>query len=156
MRIFLKALMFLCVICAFTEPVSATLVDWSALNWPAGSLSNSYDVDPSSSGNDVTITVSGDTGQLQPATGSGQQTPAITSNLEGGFGAGHMSLQLALDLTSHLQGVTITIDLCDLNYRNTNRAHDHCSWPKRQPGRHRPKSSAHWHGLHVRHRSDLS
>ena len=29
------------------------MVDWSTLSWPAGSLSNSYDVDPDSAGNDV-------------------------------------------------------------------------------------------------------
>jgi hypothetical protein len=99
---------------AFTASASAAMVDWSTQSWSAGSLSNSYDVDPSNPANDVTITVSGDTGQLQPAAGTGQQTPAITSNLEGGFGAGHMSLQLAIDLTSNAQGITVTIDFSAL------------------------------------------
>lgn len=93
---------------------SATLVDWSTVTWPEGSLSNSFDVDPGSPGNDVTITVSGDTALLQPASNGGQQTPAVTSDLEGGFGAGHMSLQLGLNLTSNAQGVTITINFSAL------------------------------------------
>lgn len=64
------------VTCVLASSASAALVDWSALSWPAGSLSNSYDVDPSSSGSDGTVTVSGDTGQLQPSLASSnlQQT----------------------------------------------------------------------------------
>jgi hypothetical protein len=56
MGLLFKTLAFFCAIFAFTGSASAALVDWSALNWPAGSLSNSYDVDPASAGNDVTVT----------------------------------------------------------------------------------------------------
>jgi len=65
MRLLLYALALFCAIFSLCGTASAVLVDWSALSWPAGSLSNSYDVDPASTGNDVTITVSGDTAQLQ-------------------------------------------------------------------------------------------
>jgi hypothetical protein len=93
----------------------AVLVDWSAETWTPGSLTNSFDVDPGTAGNDVTATVSGDTAQLRASlTGGGQQTPAITSNLLGGFAAGHMSLQLAVDLANNTQGVTVTIDFSNL------------------------------------------
>ena len=114
MRLLLYALALFCAIFALSGTASAVVLDWSALSWTPGSLSNSYDVDPASPGNDVTVTVSGDTARLQPASVGGQQTPAITSNIEGGFGAGHMSLQMGIDLTSNTQGVTITIDFSSL------------------------------------------
>ena len=112
---FFKALAFFCAICAFTEPASAALVDWSALNWPAGSLSNSYDVDPASPGNDVTVTIGGDTGQLQPGLVSpNPQTPAITRAFDGGLGTSPLTLELALNLTSNAQSVTFTLDFSAL------------------------------------------
>jgi len=108
---FFKALAFFCAICAFTEPASAALVDWSAQNWPAGSLNNSYDVDPASAGNDVTVTIGGDTGQLQPSLVSpNPQTPAITRAFDGGLGTNPYTLELALNLTSNAQSVTFTLD----------------------------------------------
>ena len=104
-----------CTICAFSGTASAVLVDWSALNWPAGSLSNSYDVDPSNAGNDVTVTIAGDTGQLQPSLASGNpQTPAITRAFDGGLGTSPSTLELALNLTSNSQSVTFTIDFSAL------------------------------------------
>src|SRR6266852_43099 len=57
MRLLLFALALFCAIFSLCGTASAVLVDWSALSWPAGSLSNSYDVDPASPGNDVTVTV---------------------------------------------------------------------------------------------------
>src|SRR2546429_1687663 len=104
-----------CTICAFTGTASAVLVDWSALNWPAGSLTNSYDVDPSNAGNDVTVTISGDTGQLQPSLTAGNpQTPVIGRAFDGGLGTSPYTLELALNLTSNTQSVTFTIDFSAL------------------------------------------
>jgi len=100
---------------AFSESASAVLVDWSALNWPAGSLSNSYDVDPANTGNDVTVTLSGDTGRLQPSLAAGNpQTPAITRAFDGGLGTSPYTLELALDLTSNTQSVTFTLNFSAL------------------------------------------
>src|SRR6266513_1666953 len=114
MGLLFKTLGFFCAICV-TESASAALVDWSALNWPAGSLSNSYDVDPASSGNDVTATISGDTGQLQPSLVSGSpQTPAITRAFDGGLGTSPLTLEMALDLTSNAQSTTFTLDFSAL------------------------------------------
>ena len=111
----LKTLAFLCAICAFTEPASAVLVDWNTLTWPAGSLSNSYDVDPANAGNDVTTTVSGDTGQLQPSLVSpNPQTPAITRAFDGGLVTSPFTLELALNLTSNAQSVIFTLDFSAL------------------------------------------
>src|SRR2546421_1736491 len=104
-----------CTIYAFTGTASAVLVDWSALNWPAGSLTNSYDVDPANAGNDVTVTISGDTGQLQPSLVSGSpQTPAITRAFDGGLGTSPLTLEMALNLTSNTQSVTFTLDFSAL------------------------------------------
>src|SRR5438067_4716474 len=105
-----RALILFCVIWGFTASASAVLVDWSALNWPAGSLSNSYDVDPANAGNDVTATISGDIGQLQQSLASGNpQTPAITRAFDGGLGTSPLTLELALNLTSNTQSVTFTL-----------------------------------------------
>jgi len=115
MRLLCKTLGLFCTICAFTGSASAVLVDWSALSWPAGSLSNSYDVDPSNPGSDVTVTISGDTGQLQPSLVSpNPQTPAITRAFDGGLGTSPHTLELALDLTSNTQSVTFTLDFSAL------------------------------------------
>ncbi|MCD6051601.1 MAG: hypothetical protein K0Q55_3010, partial [Verrucomicrobia bacterium] len=42
----------------------AVVLDWDLVNWSSGSLSQSYDIDASNPGNDITITISGDTGYL--------------------------------------------------------------------------------------------
>ncbi|SRR5581483_4967423 len=88
----------------------AILVDWSTVTWTPGSLSNSYDVDPANPGNDLTVAVTGDTGQLQPSLATGNpQTPAITNAFDGGLSPGHSTLELALNLASNAQSVTVTI-----------------------------------------------
>lgn len=89
----------------------ATLVDWSALAWSPGTLSNSYDVEPTNPGNDVTFTVSGDTAQLQTSLAApNPQTPAITGALQGGFSPAHVNLELAVNLTNNAQAVTVMIN----------------------------------------------
>jgi hypothetical protein len=79
---------------------SAVTLSWSTVTWTAGSLSNSYDVDPSNPGNDITITVSGNTGNL------GGTSPSIGSNLGG---TGRASWQLAPTFTLASQTLTVTI-----------------------------------------------
>lgn len=110
-----KIFFLICAICSIARPASSALVDWSTLTWPAGSLSNSYDVDAGSAGNDVTMTISGDTAQLQTSTVAGApQTPAITRAFDGGLGTSPMTLELALNLTSNAQSVTFTLDFSAL------------------------------------------
>ena len=105
----------LCAIAGLTSPASGVLVGWSGLTWPAGSLSNSYDVDPGTAGNDVTVTIDGDTGQLQASLVSpNPQTPAITRAFDGGLGTSPQTLELALNLTSNAQSVTFTLDFSAL------------------------------------------
>jgi hypothetical protein len=101
----------LCGFAGIYSPASAVLVDWSTLSWPSGSLSNSYNVDPGSPGNDVTVTVSGDTGQLQPSLVSpNPQTPAITRAFDGGLGTSPKTLELAVNLANNAQSVTVTLN----------------------------------------------
>jgi hypothetical protein len=101
--------------CLLPGRVSAVLVDWSTQTWTPGSLSNSFDVDPGNPGNDVTVTVSGDTGQLQPSlVAPNAQTPAITGALDGGFSPSHVNLELALNLANNTQAVTVTVNFSAL------------------------------------------
>jgi hypothetical protein len=79
---------------------SAVTLNWSTVTWTAGSLSNSYDVDPSNPGNDITITVSGNTSSL------GGTSPSIGANLGG---TGRASWQLAPTFTLASQTLTVTI-----------------------------------------------
>lgn len=89
----------------------AVSLQWGSEPWADGSLSNSFDVDPSSPGNDITVTVGGNTGQLQPELVSPNPiTPSITSDLEGGFGPSNKSLCIAIDLANQSQSVVVTVD----------------------------------------------
>jgi hypothetical protein len=89
----------------------AVTLDWNAVTWTAGSLSNSYDVDPARPGNDITVSVSGNTAQLQPELVSpNPMTPAITTDFQGGLGTAPNTLCLAADFTSQAQSVTVTVN----------------------------------------------
>jgi len=93
----------------------AVVVDWDALTWTPGTLTNSYDVDPAQTGNDITVTVTGNTGQLQPEILSPYpQTPAITTNFQGGLGTAQNTLSIAVNFTNQSQSVTVTIDFSAL------------------------------------------
>jgi hypothetical protein len=93
----------------------AVVLDWDTVTWTAGSLSNSYDVDPAKPGNDITVTVSGDTAQLVPKnTAPNPQTPALTTALQGGLGTAENTLTLAVNFTNQSQFVTITVDFSAL------------------------------------------
>lgn len=83
-------------------PVQATVLDWSAVSWTPGSLSNTYDVDGDSV-DDVTITISGDTSALV----SGY--PAITTALQGGLGSADQGLQITVDFANASQSITVTV-----------------------------------------------
>jgi len=99
-----------CAVFAISSTASAVVVDWSTITWPNGSLTNSYDVDAGSAGNDVTITVGGDTGQLQPSLVSpNPPTPAITQAFQGGLTTIPKALELALNLANTTQAVTVTV-----------------------------------------------
>ncbi len=57
-------------VCAAALAVSTSLhaatltLDWNLVTWAPGQLSQSFDIDPSNPGNDITITVSGNTNRI--------------------------------------------------------------------------------------------
>lgn len=107
--------LFFASIFALSTAARAVVVDWDTLTWTPGSLSNSYDIDPSQAGNDITVTVSGNTAQLQPEIVSPYpMTPAITTNFQGGLGTAENTLALAVNFTNQSQGITVTIDFSAL------------------------------------------
>jgi hypothetical protein len=87
------------VFCGIAGAPAVTL-DWSTVTWTAGSLSNSYDVDPSNPGNDITIAMSGNTSQFNSG------SPSIGTGLGG---TGKSSLQLAPTFANTSQSITVTI-----------------------------------------------
>ena len=93
---------------------SAITLDWDNTPWTAGTLSNSYDIDPAKAGNDVTFSISGNTNRLQPTNLSGVQTPAVTNAFAGGLSPAQNSLHIALNLASNAESVTVTLDFSAL------------------------------------------
>jgi hypothetical protein len=95
--------------------VSAVQLNWDGATWTPGTLNNSFDIDSSHAGNDVSFAITGNTSQFQQGLVSPNPlTPAITRAFDGGLSPGHNSLELALNLTSNAQTVTITIDFSSL------------------------------------------
>ena len=92
----------------------AITLDWDTVTWTAGSLTNSYDVDAAKPGNDITVTVSGNTTQLQNELSGGPMTPAITANFEGGTGSPQNSLCLAVNFANQSQAVSVTVNFSAL------------------------------------------
>ncbi|HEX8898251.1 MAG TPA: hypothetical protein VF751_06100 [Chthoniobacterales bacterium] len=94
---------------------NAVTLDWDTVTWTAGSLSNSYDIDAARPGNDITVTVSGNTAQLQQELASGNpMTPAITPDFQGGLATAPNTLCLAVNFTNQTQAVTVTVDFSAL------------------------------------------
>jgi hypothetical protein len=85
------------------------MLDWDGVAWTPGTLSNSYDVDGFSPGNDLTLAVTGSTGELVNDSVNNLPTPNINSNLEGGLNPVQNSLNIAIDLGKKDRFVTITI-----------------------------------------------
>lgn len=107
-------LLFFCLLGAASATQAVTL-DWDAVAWTAGSLNNSYDIDPAKAGNDITVTVSGNTAQLQPElVAPNPMTPAVTTDFEGGLGTAQNTLCLAVNFTNRSQFVTVTVDFSAL------------------------------------------
>src|SRR5436190_4665238 len=84
--------------CFLAANAHAIILDWDSVSWTAGSLSNSYDVDAARPGNDITVTVSGNTAQLTTELASGSpMTPAVTPDFQGGLAAAENTLCLAVN-----------------------------------------------------------
>jgi len=94
----------------FATRAPSVVLDWSALSWTPGSLTNSYDIDASNPGNDITIAVSGDTQYLRTDNvAPNPQTPDISTEKQGGYPLGALSLLFEVDYTNRFNSITITV-----------------------------------------------
>jgi hypothetical protein len=110
-----RVLIFCGSISLLASAAHAITLDWNTVTWTAGSLSNSYDVDAARPGNDITLTVSGNTALLQQELASGNpMTPAITPDFQGGAGAPVNSLCVAVNFANQSQAITVTVDFSAL------------------------------------------
>lgn len=96
----------------FRATAGAVTLDWDAVNW-TNRFNNSFDIDPASAGNDITVSVTGATAQLGSEP-TGELTPALTKNLAGGLSPIQNTLTLFVDFSSQSQTVTVTVDFSAL------------------------------------------
>ncbi len=96
----------------------AVVLDWDTTTWTAGSLNNSYDIDPSKPGNDITVALTGNTGQFAPK--SGFTIPAALNIIEGGLNPVEKSLVLHVDLANQAQSITTTVSFSSLYTQGVN------------------------------------
>lgn len=87
----------------------AVTLDWDATVWTPGTLTNSYDVDNSVPGSDLTLTFGGTTSELANDSVNNLPTPNVNTNLEGGLSPVQNSLNIAIDLGKKDRFVTVTI-----------------------------------------------
>jgi hypothetical protein len=97
----LPLILFCAVPLLARQPAAATLVDWDTLGWTPGSLSNSYDIDPNKTGNDLTFTLSDNVNTFTNDATSGVQTPAITMSLAGGVAGSKFTPTLGQSAIEH-------------------------------------------------------
>src|SRR5271166_2238149 len=91
---------FFVLFCSVATAPAPTL-DWSAVSWPAGSLSNTYN-NVGASGTNVTVTFSGNTGTLQSG------SPNTTASQIGGTGKPSLQSEVLFPSKS-TAGITVTI-----------------------------------------------
>lgn len=80
----------------------AIVLDWDSVNYSSGSFSQSFDIDPNNPGNDITITITGDTGYFA-------QNVNDNTNLTGGYSGSQQSLFMNMNYSSDTQKITINM-----------------------------------------------
>lgn len=100
----IRAAILCCVLLFVSLSAQAIVLDWSNITWTAGSLSNSYDIDPDNPGNDITITITGSTNQFFNST-----YPKVTQDFTGGISPAPDQLDLYVDFANTSQSITLTI-----------------------------------------------
>ena len=110
-----SGLVFLLAVLCHAQ-VHAITLDWDGVTWTNGSLSNSFDIDPSIAGNDLTVSVVANGGATfqQEVLAPNPLTPARAQAFQGGLASVEHSLSIALNLTSNTQSVTVTVDFSAL------------------------------------------
>jgi hypothetical protein len=110
-----RLFLFVAIIAGFAQAGHAVTLDWDGVTWTAGTLNKGFDIDPSKAGNDITVTVSGNTTQLQTElVAPNPMTPAITKDFLGGLATAQNTLCLAVNFTNQSQFVTVKIDFSAL------------------------------------------
>lgn len=104
------SLLLITTILLWVSQVQALVLDWSNITWTPGTLSNSYDIDASNPGNDITITISGDTSRFFSSS-----YPQVTQGFTGGITPTPDQLDLYVDFTKDNQAITVTVTF---NYAN--------------------------------------
>jgi hypothetical protein len=95
--------------------VQAITLDWDTATWTAGTLTHAYDIDAAKTGNDITVTVSGNTGTLTTDLAApSAMTPAIVNAFQGGLATPQNTLCLAVNFANQSQSVTVTVDFSAL------------------------------------------
>ena len=85
----------------------AVVLDWDAVTWTPG-YTNSFDVDGQQAGNDITISVAGDTSTLQ------YSTPALATQFQGGLATTEKTLVLGVDFANQTQSILVTVNFSAL------------------------------------------
>jgi hypothetical protein len=91
-------------------PLSAVTLDWDLVDWTSGNLSQSFDIDPSNPGNDITITIGGDTGQIKSPHSGSNFSPDDNTLAAGGFGEQTLLLSVDFNNDNGVNFLTVTID----------------------------------------------
>lgn len=105
------ALAFVC------ETASGVTLDWDTVAWANGSTLNSYDIDGTRPGNDLTVQLVGNNGATfatDITTNPQIQTPAVATVFQGGLAVTEKTLVVGLNLTSNTQSITLSLDF--INY----------------------------------------
>lgn len=109
-----RHLLLFLIITACAASSHAITVDWDGLTWTPGTFSNSYDVDPGNPGNDATVGVIFTDNRFINDPATGLLSPSINNSLTGGLAPAQNSLKFAVDYTTNLETITITIDFSAL------------------------------------------
>ena len=89
----LTSYVILCGLCLCVFSVNASILDWDTVNWPTGSLSETFAV----GGGNVTITFSGDTGALTTVADGSPGAPEENNFQTGGIVPPENSLFIRMD-----------------------------------------------------------
>lgn len=101
-RLIIKALLIVALVFPLCAS-EAVVLDWTTVWWPDGALSRNFNIDFSSPGQDVNVTISGSTGRFF------DDYPQITEDFTGGFGSSTDQLDLFVNFGSLSEVITVTV-----------------------------------------------
>lgn len=91
------------------NPLSAVTLDWDLVDWTSGNLTQSFDIDPGNPGNDITVTIGGDTGQIKSPHSGSNFSPDDNILAAGGFGEETLLLSVDFNNDNGVNFLTVTI-----------------------------------------------